>query len=57
LKNHFPKCPENPDNQSKQIQTQLIFKKDQSNEGEARLKAWVLNPHETRASIANNAYN
>jgi len=29
----------------------LVFEKDQNNEGEARLKSWVLNPHETRASI------
>jgi len=39
LKNHFPKCSKNPDNQSKQTQTQLIFEKDQHNEGEARLKS------------------
>ena len=51
-KNHFPKCPENPDNQIKQTQTQLVFEKDQNNEGEARLKSWVLNPHEPRESIA-----
>jgi len=28
LKNHFPKCSKNPDNQSKQMQAQLIFEKD-----------------------------
>jgi len=42
----------NPENQSKQRQIQLIFEKDQNNEGEARLKSWVLNPYEARASIA-----
>ena len=52
LKNHFPKCPKNPDNQSKQIQAQLIFEKDPNNEEDVRLKSWVLNPHEARASIA-----
>jgi len=30
----------------------LVFEKDQNNEGEARLKTWVLNPHEVRESIA-----
>ena len=40
LKNHFPKCPKNPDNQSKQKQAQLIFEKDPNNEGEATLKSW-----------------
>jgi len=30
----------------------LIFEKDQNNEGEARLKSWMLNPHEARESIA-----
>ena len=48
LKNHFPKYPENSNNQGKQIQTQLVFKKDQNSEGEARLKTWVLNPHKAR---------
>ena len=52
LKNHFPTCLENLNNQSKQTQTQLVFEKDQNNEGEARLKTWVLNPHEERESIA-----
>ena len=52
LKNHFPKCPKNPDNQSKQKQAQLVFEKDPNHEGEARLKSWVLNPHEARESIA-----
>ena len=27
LKNHFSRCSQNPDNQSKQTQTQLIFEK------------------------------
>ena len=52
LKNHFPKCPENPNNKNKQTQSQLVFEKDPNNEGEARLKSWVLNPHEARESIA-----
>jgi len=52
LKNHFPKCSKNQDNQSKQTQALLIFEKDQNNEGEAKLKSWVLNPHEARESIA-----
>jgi len=30
----------------------LVFEKDQNNEGKARLKAWVLNFHEARESIA-----
>jgi len=30
----------------------LVFENDQNNEGEARLKTWVLNPHEARESIA-----
>jgi len=30
----------------------LIFEKDENNEGEARLKSRVLNPHEARESIA-----
>jgi len=30
----------------------LVFEKDQNNEGEARFKTWVLNPHEARESIA-----
>jgi len=29
LKIHFPKYPDNPDNRSKQIQTKLVFEKDQ----------------------------
>ena len=28
----------------------MIFEKYQNNEGEARLKSWVLNPHEVRES-------
>jgi len=52
LKNHFSKCPKNPDNQSNQTQAQLIFEKDPNNEGEAGLKSWVLNPHKVRKSIA-----
>jgi len=51
LNKHFLRCPQNPENQSKQTQTQLIFEKDENNEGEARLKSWVLNPLEARASI------
>jgi len=45
-----PKCPDIPNNQSKQTQTQLVFDKDQNNEGEAELKSWVLNRHESRDS-------
>ena len=30
----------------------MNFEKDQNNEGEARLKSWVLNPREARESIA-----
>ena len=52
LKNHFPKCPKNPDNQSKLKQAQLVFEKDPHHEGEATLKSWVLNVHEARQSIA-----
>ena len=39
LKNYFPKCPQNPDNQSKQKQAQLIFEKDPNHEGESILKS------------------
>jgi len=52
LKNHFSRCSQNPENQSNQTQTQLIFEKNPNNEEEARLKSRVLNPHEARASIA-----
>lgn len=53
LKNHFPKCSKNPSNVTKQTQTQLVFAKDGNNqEGDAKLKAWVLNPHEAREAIA-----
>ena len=51
-KNHFPKCSKNLDNQSNQTQAQLISKNDKRNEGEARLKSLVLNPHEARESTA-----
>ena len=30
----------------------MIFEEDQNNEGEARLKEWVLNPHKVRELIA-----
>ena len=30
LKTHFSKCPDNPDNQSKQTRTQLVIEKDQT---------------------------
>ena len=52
MKNHFPKCPKNPNNESKHRQSQLIFEKDPNNEGEARLKSWVFNPQEARVSVA-----
>jgi len=52
LKNHFPKRHENANNQSKQTQSQLVFEKDPTDEREARLKPWVLNPHEARESMA-----
>ena len=52
LQKSFCKVLKNPNNQSKQTQPQLIFEKDENNEEEARLKSWVLNPHEARESIA-----
>jgi len=30
------------------MHTQLVFEKDENNEGEARLKSWALNPHEAK---------
>ena len=30
----------------------MVFEKNPNNEGEARLKSWVLNPHKARESIA-----
>ena len=52
LKNHFSKCPKNPNNESTHRQSQLIFQEDPNNEGEVTLKSWVLNPQEARESIA-----
>ena len=47
----YSKCAENPNNKSKQTQSQLVFEKDPTNEGEARLRSWVLNPHKAKESI------
>jgi len=44
--------PRNPNHQSKETKSQLVFKQDQNNKGETRLKSLVLNSHKAWEFVA-----